>query len=78
MPEISATDAARNFAALLDAVEHAGEHYTIVRRGRRVAELHSVSLRSGADIKGLLRRHRIDADWRRDLLRSLLVAEERF
>jgi diketogulonate reductase-like aldo/keto reductase len=31
---VSATDAARNFADLLDAIEHRGEHFTIVRRGQ--------------------------------------------
>jgi hypothetical protein len=30
VPEITATDAARNFADLLDAVEHRGEHFGLL------------------------------------------------
>jgi prevent-host-death family protein len=39
MSEITATDAARNFADLLDAVEHRGERFTILRRGKAIAIL---------------------------------------
>jgi antitoxin (DNA-binding transcriptional repressor) of toxin-antitoxin stability system len=39
VPEVSATDAARNFSKILDAVEHRGEHFTIIRRGKVVAQL---------------------------------------
>ena len=34
MREISATDASKRFADLLDAVEHRDETFTVVRRGR--------------------------------------------
>jgi prevent-host-death family protein len=37
--EITATDAARNFADLLDAVERDREEFTIIRRGKVVARL---------------------------------------
>ena len=79
MPDITATEAARHFADLLDSVEHRGEHYTIVRRGRAVAHLEPVSRGRGADVKALLRRHRPDATWAQDLtdLRGLLEIEER-
>ena len=79
MPDVSATDAARNFAALLDAIEHRGEHFTIVRRGRAIAYLEPVSRGRGADVKALLRRHRSDSTWADDLaaLRGLLEVEER-
>jgi len=79
MPEISATEAARHFADLLDGVEHRGEHYTIVRRGRVVAHLEPVGRGRGADAKKLLRRHSPDPRWREDLdaVRSLLELEER-
>ena len=79
MPDVSATDAARNFAALLDAIEHRGEHFTIVRRGRAIAYLEPVSRGRGADVKALLRRHRPDSTWADDLaaLRGLLEVEER-
>lgn len=67
MPEISATEAARNFAGLLDAIEHRGEHFTIVRRGKAVAHLEPASLGRGADVKSFLSRHRSDAAWAGDL-----------
>jgi prevent-host-death family protein len=79
MPEVSATEAARHFADLLDGVEHRGEHYTIVRRGRAVAVLEPVTRGLGAEVKSLLRRHRPDEKWSKDLaeLRSLLEIENR-
>ena len=79
MPDVSATDAARNFADLLDAIEHRGEHFTIVRRGRAIAHLEPVSRGRGADMKALLRRHRPDKAWADDLvaLRGLLELEDR-
>ena len=79
MPDVSATEAARNFADLLDAVEHRGEHFTIVRRGKAVAHLEPTSRGRGADTKALLSRHRPDARWNRDLaaVRTLLEVDER-
>ena len=56
---MTATDAARNFADLLDAIEHRHERYTIMRRGRAVAQLEPVSRGRGADLKALL--GRVDA-----------------
>ena len=78
--EISATNAARNFAELLDAVEHKGERFTIVRRGRAVAHIEPVSHGLGTDVKSLLKRHPADAQWRESLkqVRELFVSEERF
>ncbi|MEZ5270879.1 MAG: type II toxin-antitoxin system prevent-host-death family antitoxin [Ilumatobacteraceae bacterium] len=38
MPEITATEASRSFADLLDAVEHRGETFVIVRRGKVIAQ----------------------------------------
>ncbi|HEX9854375.1 MAG TPA: type II toxin-antitoxin system prevent-host-death family antitoxin [Acidimicrobiia bacterium] len=79
MPDITATDAARHFADLLDGVEHRGEHYTIVRRGKAVAHLEPVSSGRGIDVKSLLRRHRPDTAWPGNLtdLRALLEIEDR-
>ena len=51
MPEISATEASRRFSDLLDGVEHRGETYTIVRRGRVVAKLEPAAAFTGADLK---------------------------
>ena len=79
MPEVSATDAARNFADILDAVEHRGERFTVVRRGKPIAHLGPARPGLGADAKALLRRHRSDATWREDLssIRRLVEIEDR-
>jgi prevent-host-death family protein len=78
MAEVSATEAARNFAALLDSVEHTGADYLIVRRGKVIAHLEPVSTGRGADVKAVLARHR-DRTWTRDLreIRELLAVEDR-
>ena len=79
MPDVSATDAARNFADLLDAIEHRGEQFTIVRRGKAIAHLEPMNQGRGADVKALLSRHRPDRDWASDLdeVRALLEVEDR-
>lgn len=79
MPEVSATDAARNFADLLDAIEHRGEHFTIVRRGKAIAHLEPASPGRGADVKALLRRHRTDPEWANELhkIRDLVELQTR-
>jgi prevent-host-death family protein len=79
MPEVTATEAARKFADLLDSVEHDGRRYTITRRGKAIALIEPVSLGRGADAKALLRRHEVDAGWTRDLdeVRHLLEMEDR-
>lgn len=79
MTEVTATEAARHFAELLDAIEHRGEHYTIVRRGKAVAHLEPVSRGKGSELKELLRRHRPDARWAEDLaaVRDLVTLDER-
>jgi len=79
VPEISATEAARNFADILDAVEHRGEHFTVVRRGKLIAHLEPARPGRGADAKALLRRHRRDASWSAELssIRRLLEVEDR-
>ena len=79
MSEVTATEAARRFADLLDAVEHDGERYTITRRGKVVAHIEPVTRGRGNDAKALLRRHRPDAKWTDDLdtVRDLLEVENR-
>lgn len=79
MSEVTATEAARKFADLLDAVEHHGERYTITRRGKAVAHIEPVTRGRGADTKALLRRHRPDARWAHDLgeIRDLIEVENR-
>lgn len=79
MPEISATDAGRNFADLLDAIEHRGEHFTIVRRGRVIAHLGPMSRGRGADVKRLLGERRADPAWSDDLaaVREIIELQHR-
>ncbi|HTT92375.1 MAG TPA: type II toxin-antitoxin system prevent-host-death family antitoxin [Acidimicrobiales bacterium] len=79
MPEVSATDAARNFSDILDAVEHRGEHCRIVRRGKVIAQLDPVTTGKGADVKTLLRRRRRDSHFAKDIasVRELLEVETR-
>lgn len=79
VPDVSATHAARHFADLLDAVEHRGERYTIVRRGRAVAHLEPVGRGLGGEVKERLRRLRPDRAWADELtaLRGLVELEHR-
>lgn len=79
MPDVSSTNASRNFADLLDAVERRGETFTIVRRGRAVAELAPFGKGRGVDVKTMLRRHRPDPTWTTELstLRNLTGIEDR-
>jgi prevent-host-death family protein len=79
MPEVTATEAARRFADLLDAVEHHGEHYTIVRRGKVVATIEPVSRGAGTDVKAVLRASRPDTAWATELaaIRDLLEIDDR-
>lgn len=79
MSDVTATDAARNFADLLDAVEHGGESFTIVRRGKAIAQLEPVTRGSGGEVKALLRKREPDPAWASELdeVRALLEVEER-
>lgn len=67
MTEISATDASKRFADVLDAVEHRGESFTVVRRGRVVATIAPVRRGTGADLRHILREHPPDPAWAEDL-----------
>ena len=80
MTEVTATEASRRFADLLDGVEHRGERYTILRRGRVIAQLEPAIATSGAQTKALLRRHRLDRAWSDEIsaLRTDLTVKERF
>ena len=79
MTDVTATEAARSFADLLDAVEHRGERFTIVRRGKAIATLQPMTARRGAEVKELLRRSHPDPVWMSDLvaLRSVVEPQDR-
>jgi len=67
MRRLTATDAARGFADLLDAVERDGESFVVVRHGREVATISPAATAAGKRLKGLLAEHRADPDWADDL-----------
>lgn len=69
MTTVSARDASRGFAALLDRVEHDAEEYTIVRDGKVVARIVPATEHTAASF--LARRctsPSIDADFVADVL----------
>ncbi len=80
MPDITATDAARSFADLLDSVVREGKSYRVIRRGKAVATIGPVTAGKGSEAKALLSRHAADDTWQAELadLRSLVTAQERF
>jgi antitoxin (DNA-binding transcriptional repressor) of toxin-antitoxin stability system len=67
MAEISATHASKRFSDVLDAVEHRGETFSVVRRGRVVATISPARRGTGADLKRILRDHPPDDRWADDL-----------
>jgi prevent-host-death family protein len=67
MTEISATDASKRFADVLDAVEHRGESFTVVRRGRAIATVAPTRRSTLGELYGFLRDHTPDAEWDSDL-----------
>ena len=69
MKSVSATEAARRFSDLLDAVESEGETFVIVRHGRPVARIEAATGRQGRAVKELLRRAPDDPAWLDDVER---------
>ena len=67
MAEISATEASKRFADMLDAVEHRGETFTVVRRGRAIATIAPAHRTTLADLRTFLRTHPPDESWDTDL-----------
>jgi prevent-host-death family protein len=67
MAEISATDASKRFADMLDAVEHRGETFTVLRRGRPIATIAPADSTTLSDLREFLRTHPADDAWQADL-----------
>jgi prevent-host-death family protein len=67
MKRLTATEAARHFSDLLDAVERRRESFVVVRRGRPVATIGPAAGASGRRLKEILVAHPADAGWTRDL-----------
>jgi prevent-host-death family protein len=57
MREMTASEASRNFSAVLDSVEH-GETIVVTRAGRRIASISPASAATGAALNAVL------ANWR--------------
>ena len=78
MKELSATEAARRFSEVLDAVEHDGETFVVRRNGKTIARIEPARA-NGAAVKKLLKRMPNDPDWAREIrdLRKSLPVQER-
>jgi prevent-host-death family protein len=76
---MSASEASRNFASVLDQAEH-GETIVITRNGRRLAVLGPAPSGNGAELADVLERHAValDEDFASDVLgaRELLTLED--
>jgi antitoxin (DNA-binding transcriptional repressor) of toxin-antitoxin stability system len=79
MREVTATDAARGFSALLTAIERDGETFLITRGGRAVARIEPARGTSGAAVKALLRHYPADPQWQGELaaIKASLNTQER-
>ena len=60
MKRISATEAARNFADVLDRVEQTGETFVVERRGRTVAQISAAPKGNARAIVELLKQAPFD------------------
>jgi antitoxin (DNA-binding transcriptional repressor) of toxin-antitoxin stability system len=63
MSEISAAEASKRFSDLLDAVEHRGETFTVVRDGRAVATIAPAHRAPLTDLREFLAGNPPDPDW---------------
>ncbi|MGB2875437.1 MAG: type II toxin-antitoxin system prevent-host-death family antitoxin [Gaiellaceae bacterium] len=79
MKRLTATDAARRFSEMLDAVEGRGETFLVVRNGRPVARVGPAPAADGASVKKALRTRPRDPNWADELrtLRAALRIEDR-
>lgn len=79
MKEITATEAARNFSNVLDAVEHRNESFLVKRGGQPVARIGPATPSSGATLKKILVAFEPDPSWAKELeaLRAQLKGEDR-
>lgn len=77
MKEITATEAARNFAEILDAVQNRGESFTITRHGKVVANLEPAREANGESANKFFAQASPDLDWLQSILdtRALLTLD---
>lgn len=67
MRTVTATEASRSFAAILDEAER-GHTVVVTRGGRRIATIGPVSATNGAEFMALLNAELADADFAADVL----------
>jgi prevent-host-death family protein len=67
MRTVTATEASRSFAALLDEAER-GHTVVVTRGGRRIATIGPAAASNGADVVALLASDAPDADFAADVL----------
>lgn len=67
MSEISATDASKRFADMLDAVEHRGETFTVGRRGRAIATIAPAHRMTLGELRQFLNANPPDPEWAEEL-----------
>ncbi|KFF58395.1 MULTISPECIES: type II toxin-antitoxin system Phd/YefM family antitoxin [Cryobacterium] len=67
MHTVTATEASRSFASLLDEAER-GETVVITRGGRRIATIGPVNASNGAEFLALLSSHGADEEFAADVL----------
>jgi len=77
MRTVTATEASRSFAALLDAAER-GQTVVVTRGGRRIASIGPASASNGIEVRELLASNAVDDDFAADVLaaRDAVALEE--
>lgn len=81
MKDLTATEAARRFSEVLDAVEHRRETFVIRRKGRAVARIEPVAGTNWGAVLEVLRKNPVDERWLdelRELRASLPVPEAKW
>ncbi len=73
---MTATEASRSFAAVLDSAEH-GETIVVTRGGRRIAVIGPAPVGNGAALNDVLRRFQPDDDFAADIASARSVLEDK-
>jgi prevent-host-death family protein len=78
MRRLIATEAARRFSDLLDAVEHERATFAITRNGQEVARIGPAGVPNGAAVRSLLGSYGPDLEWAHEIAatRALLTIEK--
>jgi len=76
MRTVTATEASRTFAALLDEAER-GQTVVVTRGGRRIASIGPATAGNGAEVLALLASDAVDEDFAADVLagRDAVISE---